>query len=440
VVTAWLLVAVGLVLVGLSGLFVAAEFSFVTVNRAEVDQAATDGVAGASGVRVALRSLSTQLSAAQVGITITNLLIGWVAEPSIAALLAGPLTTLGVPTDVVPGVALSLGLVLAAVLTMVFGELVPQNLALAHPFGVARFVQAPQRWFALAFRPLTLTLNGVSNQIVRQLGVEPQEELASARTPEELTAVVQSSALSGHLPTHTADLVARSLRFDALQAQDVLTPRTRMVWVDAADPVQRVLDLSGDHGHSRYPVVAGDPDQIVGLVELSQAAGVPPARRTRTTVGELAGPVLSVPATMAANDLLWALQDRDAELAVVVDEYAGTAGIITLEDLVEEITGEIDDEHDPEVTPTRDDAGAWLVSGLLRPDELAELTGVWLPKNPRRYETLAGLVLYHLGQIPQAGTETEIGGITIRVVRMAGHRIDQLAVHPPIHAEEDSDE
>ncbi len=209
---------------GLSGLFVAAEFSFVTVSRSAVDKAAADGVAGAGGLRAALHSLSTQLSAAQVGITITNLLIGWVAEPSIAALLSGPLTAVGLPTEALPGVSLTVGLVLAAIVTMVFGELVPQNLALAHPFGVARFVQGPQRWFATAFRPLTLTAERASNQIVRLLGVEPQEELASARTPEELAAVVRSSALSGHLPTHTAELVTRSLRFDELHAQDMLTP------------------------------------------------------------------------------------------------------------------------------------------------------------------------------------------------------------------------
>jgi CBS domain containing-hemolysin-like protein len=424
----WLLLAAALALIALSGLFVAAEFSFVTVSRTAIDTAVAEGAAGASGVQAALRSLSTQLSAAQVGITITNLLIGWVAEPSIATLLRGPLTAAGVPDDGVPAVSLTAALVLAAVLTMVFGELVPQNLALAHPYGVARFVQRPQRWFAIASRPLTVSLNGLSNRIVRLLGVEPQEELASARTPEELAAVVRSSAQSGHLAEPTADLVTRSLRFDELQAQDVLTPRTRMVWVDAADPVQKVIDLCAEHGYSRYPVAAGDPDQIVGMVELSQAVGIPSARRPRTRVGELATPVLSVPGTTLVDELLWALRDRDEELAVVVDEYAGTAGIVTFEDLLEEITGPIDDEHDSAVELVQEVDGAWLVSGLLRPDELYEVARLRLPANPRRYETLAGLVLYRLGRIPQAGDQVDVNGIRIRVLRMDGRRIDQLAV------------
>ena len=438
--TAWLLLCAGLVLVAFSALFVAAEFSFVTVSRSVVDRAASRGVSGAGGIQAALRSLSTQLSAAQLGITITNLLIGWVAEPSIAALLTRPLMALGVPADAVPGVSLTVGLVLAAAVTMVLGELVPQNLALAHPFGVARFVQRPQRWFATASRPLTIALNGLSNRIVRLLGVEPQEELASARTPEELAAVVRSSARSGHLPADTAELVARSLRFDDLQAQHVLTPRTRMVWVDAADAVQKVVDLSTEYGHSRYPVAAGDPDQIVGVIELGQAAGIPSSQRARTRVGELARPVPLVPATLAVDELVWALRDQNAELAVVIDEYAGTAGIVTFEDLVEEIIGAIDDEHDPVTRPTRDTDGSWLVSGLLRPDELFALTGLRLPANPRRYETVAGLFLYRLGRIPQVGAEVDVGGVRIRIVRMDRHRIDQLALRPPDSTPEDADD
>ncbi|HEY6739523.1 MAG TPA: CNNM domain-containing protein, partial [Actinopolymorphaceae bacterium] len=260
--TAWLLFGVSLALIALCGLFVAAEFSFVTVSRTAVQCAADNGVPGAAGLGEALRSLSTQLSAAQVGITITNLLIGWVAEPSIATLLRDPMLAFGTPESAVRGISLTVALIVSTVLTMLFGELLPQNLALAHPFGVGRVVQAPQRWFTAVSRPLTLALNDLSNRIVHALGVEPQEELASARSPEELVSVVRASARSGHLAPGTADLVERSLRFDDLQAKDVLTPRTRMVWLEATDPVQRAIELGVRHGRSRFPVAGEDLDDI----------------------------------------------------------------------------------------------------------------------------------------------------------------------------------
>lgn len=432
VLIAWLLAGVGLLMIALSGLFVAAEFSLVTVSRTVVEQGVTDGVRGAAGLQTALRSLSTQLSGAQVGITLTNLLIGWSAEPSIATLIGPVLGALGVPEDAVEGVSLTVALVIATILTMVFGELVPQNLALAHSFGVSRIVQAPQRWFTTVSRPLTMSLNRTSNAIVRLCGVEPREELASARSPEELVSVVRASAQSGHIPAPTADLVERSLRFEQLQARDVLTPRTKVVSAPASAPVQRVVDLAAEHGLSRFPVSGADFDDVVGVVELSRTVGVPPARRRRVRVGDVAEPALFVPHTARLDEMLAAMRDKVAELVVVLDEYGGTAGVITFEDLVEELVGDVEDEHDWRSTMVshRDDEGevSWSVSGLLRPDELEHVTGIRLPENPHRYETVAGLVVHTLGRVPQIDDHVTIDDVTLRVERLDRRRIDVLRV------------
>src|SRR5690606_3761922 len=191
--------------------------------------------------------------------------------------------------------------------------LVPKNLALAHPFAVARVVQLPQRAFTAATRPLTVGLNTVANHIVRSLGGEPQEELASARTPEELVSVLRNSAESGVLPPTTATLVERVLRFDDKRARDVLTPRTRVVWVHAADPVQRVVDLAREHGVSRFPVAGADLDDVVGVVELTDAVAVPVAERSSTPVGRLARPALFLPHTTPLDEVLWALRDHGTE-------------------------------------------------------------------------------------------------------------------------------
>ncbi|MGW0227801.1 hemolysin family protein [Actinopolymorpha singaporensis] len=421
------LVAASVLLILVCGVFVAAEFSLVTVSRPAVQRAAEAGMKGARSLEAALPNLSTHLSSAQIGITLTNLAVGWLAEPAVAKLLHAPLTAVGVGDGAVRGISLTLALVLVTLATMVFGELVPKNLAIAHPLGVARMVQLPQRVFTTATKPLTGALNSTANRVVRALGIEPQEELASARTPEELVSVVRSSAESGSLARSTAALVERMLRFDDKRARDVITPRTRLVWLSDHDPAQRVIDLAREHGLSRFPVARGDDlDDIVGVVELSQAVAVPAAERATTTVGTLAGEPLVVPDTAPLDEVLWALRDYRTELCVVLDEYGGTAGITTFEDVVEEIVGEVSDEHD-EQTPTHERTGdGWVISGLLRPDEVRDLTGIRLPADDHRYETVAGLVLHLLGKVPDAGDVAAVDGVRITVARMDNHRIDQV--------------
>jgi CBS domain containing-hemolysin-like protein len=425
----WLLVLLSVGLVVACGVFVAAEFSFVTVDRASVERAAEAGDRGAAGVLAALRQLSSQLSGAQLGITITNLLIGYLAEPAVASLLESPLRALGISAGTATGVAVAISLVLATAVTMVVGELIPKNVAIARPLPTAAAVQGVMRGFSTVFGPAIALLNGAANRLVRRLGVEPAEELASARSPEELVSLVRRSAAQGTLGEDTAALFVRSASFGRKRARDVLTPRVRLATVRADEPVAAVVAASRRSGRSRFPVLGPDGlDDVVGVVHAKHVPLVPYEQRDRTPVRSVMEPALFVPETLELDELLPQLRQRGLQLAVVVDEYGGTAGVVTLEDLVEELVGPVQDEHDPAERPARPlPGGGWLLSGLLRPDEVAELTGVDLPRDARRYETLGGLVTAHLDRIPADGdTLTIDGGVRLRVARMDGFRVDQV--------------
>ncbi|HET7532287.1 MAG TPA: hemolysin family protein [Nocardioidaceae bacterium] len=454
--TELLLLAASLALVLACGVFVAAEFAFVTVDRAAVDREASDGNRAALGVQSALRSLSTQLSGAQVGITVTNLAIGFLAEPAIAELVRGPLEDAGLPPSAVRPVAIGIGLFLATTLTMVFGELVPKNLAIAKPLGTAKGTQALQRGFTKAMHYPIRVLNGSANAIVRRLGIEPQEELRSARTSAELASLIRRSAKQGTLDTETADLMERSVTFGRRTAGEIMTPRVHMDSVDATAPVLAVIDLARATGHSRFPVVSGENDNVVGAVHVKNAVAVDFAERSSRRVRSIMVEATVVPETLRLDPLLALLRNEGFQMAVVVDEYGGTAGVVTLEDVVEEIVGDIADEHDPlgsRVRKRRD--GAWSVSGLLRPDEVASATGIALPEHDD-YDTVAGLFLQMLGRMPEPGDEVvvelpvrvdeqgepfEAEEAVIVVERLDGLRIDRLALTArPATVEEAADE
>ncbi|GAA1931892.1 hemolysin family protein [Nocardioides marmoribigeumensis] len=450
----WVLLGTALLLVLACGGFVAAEFAFVTVDRATVDRRAAEGDAAAQGVQQALRTLSTQLSGAQVGITVTNLAIGFLAEPAIARLIEGPLADAGVGRNAVHGVALAVGLVSATLLTMLFGELVPKNLAIAHPLGTARATQRYQRTFTtLAAIPIRV-LNGAANALVRRLGIEPQEELRSARNAGEFASLAARSASEGTLDAETAGLVQRSVAFGDRTAGEIMTPRVRMEAVRVGDTALDVIALARSSGRSRFPVLGREADDVAGVVHVKHAVAVPRVGRSRTKVRDLMVDVATVPETLQLDPLLARLRDESFQLAVVVDEYGGTAGMVTVEDVVEEIVGEISDEHDSLDAVSRPHAdGTWTLSGLLRPDEIAGLTRVALPAH-EDYDTLGGLVLRELGRIPEAGDavevplplrvdedgephDSEVARLT--VVRMDGLRVDKvrLEVLPGAHGRGD---
>ena len=432
-----LLILVALALVAACGGFVAAEFSLITVDRNAIDKLAEGGDRRAVGVSRALRSLSTQLSGAQLGITVTNLAIGFLAEPAIARLLEGPIEGLGLGETAATGVSLTIALILATSVTMVFGELVPKNLAISLPTATARKVTGFQRGFTHATAwPLRL-MNGSANWILRRMGIEPQEELASARSAQELSSLVRRSAEQGTLETNTATLLQRSLAFGERRADDVMTPRTRMKAIDDDATAADVLALARETGHSRFPVEVEDSEEIAGIVHIRHAVAVPHAERGTRLVREIMVDPVVVPSTLELDPLLTVLRQGGLQIAVVVDEFGGVDGIVTLEDLIEEIVGEVLDEHDDRTSVARRQPdGSWLLPALLRPDEATDIVGVPVPED-EDYETLGGLVALHLERIPDVGDAVIIAGpdeedpdhrITFTVNTMDGLRVDELRV------------
>ena len=430
-----LLVLVSVALVVACGAFVAAEFSFVTVDRSRVDREADEGDRRARGVRQGLRTLSTQLSAAQVGITVTNLLIGYLAQPSVASLIDAPLESLGVSAGAVDGVALTVAFILANAVTMIFGELVPKNLAIANAMGTAKAVQGFQRGFTRIIHPLVRVTNGIANWILRRVGIEPQEELASARSPEELTSLVRRSAEKGTLEEPTAELLEKSLEFGELRADDVMTPRVKVKTLAPDQPVIAVIEAARAAGFSRFSVISEGSEIVEGIVHVKHAVAVPHEDRDDVPIRDvMADPVL-VPSTIELDPLLAELRKVGLQVAIVVDEFGSFDGIVTLEDLIEEIVGEVRDEHDRDEDPVREIAqGIWAVSGLMRPDEVEDQIGVRLPED-EDYETVAGLIGFELGRVPGRGDSVRVEATNeekeplladLYVLRMDGLRVDRV--------------
>src|SRR5690625_3006975 len=424
------MILLGVLLTAGTALFLAAEFSLVALDPATVDRRVERGEKRASGIQLALKELSTQLSGAQVGITLTTVLLGYTAQSALVALLSGPLENSGLATAAAAASAAIIAFVLVNTFSMIFGELVPKNLAMAQPLQVAGVVAPLQRAFTRLLRPIISLINGQANGILRAFGVEAREELAGGRSATELAALVRRSAEQGTLDIGTATLLTRSIGIGALTAVDVMTDRTRSRMLPREATAADVVAAARASGHSRFPVIGDDDDDVIGLVHLRRAIAVPHERRSEVPVTSTSLMIDAprVPETMQLAPLLVTLRDGGMQMAVVVDEYGGTSGIVTLEDVVEEIVGEVADEHDRRRSHVfRSSSGSWQVPGVLRPDELAERTGLRVPAEGP-YETLAGLVMTHLGRIPVVGDVVELPGVAITVDQMDGRRIEQLRV------------
>ncbi|WP_446680394.1 hemolysin family protein [Amycolatopsis dendrobii] len=414
-----------------TGLAVAAEFSLTALERSTVDADVRQvGDKRSRTVQKAHRTLSFQLSGAQVAITLTTLITGFLAEPLIGDLVRPLLDAAGLPASAASGVAVAVALVLATFLSMILGEMVPKNIAIARPLPTARAVSGYHARFSALFRWLITLMNNSANFLVRKFGIEPQEELRSARSPQELGSIVRSSAESGKLDTSTAELLDRSLRFGDRTADELMTPRVQVESLTVDDTIDDLIDISRRTGFSRFPVYTEDLDDVQGAVHVKQAFAVPAADRATTRIRSAMRPVPTVPESLPGDDLLNRLRDSRYQLAIVVDEYGGTAGLVTLEDVVEEIIGDVRDEHDDREAPAAQQLGAdrWLVSGQLRADEVRDITGFRMPEGD--YETIAGLILERLGAIPAEGDAVEVDGWRLAVTSMDRHRVAEVQVRP----------
>ena len=432
------MLVLGLVLTAGTFVFVSAEFSLVAIDQAVVEKRAEEGQRGAARVLRATKTLSTQLSGAQVGITLTTILLGYTTQSTIASLLESALGSAGVAWGLATGIAAFAAAAFINVFSMLFGELVPKNLALAHPMDTARAVVPFQMAFTTVFAPVIWVLGGTANWVLRRMGIEPREEISSARSAGELAALVEHSAEEGTFDTSTASLFTNSIRMSRLCAADVMTDRGRVRTLPEGASAADVIALAASTGHSRFPVIGEDSDDVVGLVSLRRAVAVPHERRAEVPVvsSSLLAPAPSVPETAPIGPLMVQLRDEGLQMAVVVDEDGGVSGIVTLEDVIEEIVGEVSDEHDQRrlgIRPRPD--GTLLVPGTLRPDELKARTGIVLPDDGP-YDTLGGLIMNELGDIPAVGQRLQVDGVGLEVAQMQGRRVTQIALTPPPEPEE----
>jgi CBS domain containing-hemolysin-like protein len=423
-------------LIAANGYFVAVEFSFVASRRGRFVEQAGEGDRRSKRAIAVHQRLSFMLSGAQLGITVTSLVLGFIAEPAIASVLAPLFEATGISESAASAVSLAVALLLATMAQMVFGELAPKNLAIARPEPVARRLAPSAWWFIRLAGPVIRLFDGAANRLLRLVGVEPVEELRGAVSPEELDIIVDTSAESGQLTVHQAQLLERAISFRDLEASDAMVPWNRVVTIGADATATDLRDLMSIH--SRFPVV-DERDHVVGVVHAKDLLSLAPPDYHRTTVVSLAREMLAVPEAAELTDVLAALRAQATEMAIVIDEYGGPAGVVTLEDVVEELVGDIEDEYDPtapgdhvEVAP-----GVWSVVATSRPDEIERIIGFELPEG--EYDTIAGLVLDRLEHIPVVGESVLVDGVVIEVVALDGYTIErvQLCAAPP--ADDDTD-
>lgn len=430
-----------------TGLFVAFEFAVTGVERSAIDADVRHrGDSTATLVRKAHNRLSFHLSGAQLGITLTTLATGFLAEPVLAGYFTPMLDWMGLPDTATGPTALVLALIVATTLSMIYGELVPKNVAITLPLAVARATTRPVTWFNWVFHFFIQSLNATANWMVRKMGIEPADELASARSPQELGALVRNSAQHGALDKSKAQMLESSLKFGETTAEDLMTPRSTIVALNSTDTVTDLLAIAIESGRSRFPVADGDLDNTIGVVHVKDAFTVPADKRGTTTVRTLAREVPVLPQSLDGDAVLEAVRSAGSQIALVADEYGGTAGIVTIEDVVEEILGEVYDEYDDAEAEreVRRVIEGWDCSGLLRVDELPHKVGYYAPDGEQ--ETLGGVIMRALGRIPAEGDvvllpETEhdamdefesgiAGRWYARILAMDGRRVDRALLIP----------
>ncbi|QQQ74015.1 HlyC/CorC family transporter [Saccharothrix sp. 6-C] len=413
-----------------TGYFVAQEFAYMAVDRGRLRQMAEGGDKAAERALRVTQKLSFMLSGAQFGITVTALLAGYVAEPLLGTGLADLVGLTGLSPAVSVSLSMVVALVVATVVQMVLGELLPKNFAIARPEPLAKALSASTLVYLKVAGPVIRLFDAAANRLLRAVGIEPVEELPQGATPEDLKQIIGDASSEGHLDPELSHLLERGLGFRELAAEQAMTPRVLVHSVRADEPVARVVELL-DTGHSRFPVFGADLDDLRGVVGLAEVLTVDPERRADTPIGAVASPALVVPTTLPLPGVLERLRAERRQLACVVDEFGGFAGVVSLEDLAEELVGEIRDEDDLDeagIEPLGD--GAWRVPGRMRVDEIADATGVDLPRHDS-YDTVSGLVLTRLGRTARVDDEIEVDGVSLRVTAVARNVPASLVLATP---------
>lgn len=420
---------IGVALLVANAFFVAAEIALLAARRARVEELAEQGDPRARRALAALEELSVTFSGAQLGITMASLGLGAVAEPALAAALFGPLEALGLSADAAGPIAFAIALTVVVFLHMVLGEMLPKNLALAGAETLSLRVARVFGWYVTLFRPIILLLNAAANGLVRLTGVEPIEEIGLVHTPDELQLALRESRRHGHLAPPDARVLTAALQLADIDAEAAMTPRTDLVSVTSDTQADEILELAASTGFTRFPVTHEDLDHVVGMVHVKDLLIAEAAELVGRGAGDLVRPLPAVPESRDLEHLLVLMREQRAHAALVVDEYGGTAGLLTLEDVIEELVGDIADEFDSEEQAGRTTEGAWVVPGTFRRDELERLAGVQLPEGEA--ETVSGVLTEELGRLLRRGDVMEVDGWRLRVLTMEGRRAGQVEVVAP---------
>jgi CBS domain containing-hemolysin-like protein len=421
-----LLLVLLLVLVVVNGFFVAAEFALVRSRRGKIEQLVEEGESGAESVIRQLDRIDESLSACQVGITMASIGIGFLGEPSLARLLEPLFGGFSHGAAVVLSVAIAFALVTAIHISV--GEQVPKMLALENAERTARRVTRPLDWFRAATAPVTKGLSAVSNAIVRLFGVDPTD-IKERHTVEDLKQIIYSSRLGGTLDPGEAGMLGGVFHLHEQQARAVMTPIPAVVTVDSSETVETALRRCVTSGHTRLVVIEEDnPDRVNGIVHNNSLARLYMSDGPQARIEPVVRDALIVPETRPLDDLLHDLQVQRTSLSVVVDEYGRTVGVVTVEDILEEVVGEIEDETDPRAAALRRLAGGeWFVRGHVSLGDLAD-AGIELPVDSDAFNSIGGYVFGELGRLPKRGDTITADGYTIRVESVRENRIEAVRI------------
>lgn len=417
----WALLSLVLLLI-LNGFFVAAEFAFTAASRHQLE--ARPGRAARAAV-ASIDELSFTLAGAQLGITIASLLLGAVAEPAVASLIeAGVGSFIEIPESVLHPVAFAVSLLIVVFLHMVIGEMAPKNIAIADPERSSIIMAIPFRAYSTVFRPVIWVLNGLANLGLRSFGIDP-DDVGEAHTADDLASMITAGRREGVVEEFAHRLLTGAIDLGDLEATDVMVPRPDVVAVSAGASATDLEETFTTHGYSRVPLYGEDLDDLLGFAHMKDLLALSPEQMQQSLPERLVRPLLFVPESVRIDRLLEEMRRERNHLAAVIDEHGGTAGIVTMEDIVEEVVGEIRDEHDTEaegirrISPTR-----WLVDASLRPGEVRRHCDVELPDG--EYDTLSGLVMEKVGRIPAVGDRVDGKDWTLRVRTMQGRRVGKV--------------
>ncbi len=409
----------------MNAFFVVAEFALVRVRTSQIEVALEEGKSGAEAAKLVTDNINAYLSACQLGITLASLALGWLGEPAVSRLIQPLLEPLGLPEGAISAIAIALGFIVITTLHIIVGELIPKSLAIFSTEKYALFTARPLAWFYKISYPIMWLFNSVTNGVMRLLGHDVKEE-NSAYTNEELRRLVEESAESGNVEPEQSEYVSNIFDMGDKDAEAIMTPRTELICFDLEDTLESNLKLVRQYKYTRYPVMRGNKDIIVGFVHIKDLYSL----QEDATMEDLAiRAIEAVPGSLSISKLIQVLQENRTKIAVVVDEHGGTAGIVTMSDVMDEIVGRFDDEYVHEEEEVKNlGEGHYLVSGSLPIDELYELMG--FEADQAGFETAGGLLFDLFGQIPQEGdavTTSKNGkSALMEVKKMDGHRVDRI--------------